>query len=222
MTLVTRIQESNNATFRNHPIIASSLSYGALLHTILCATNCNRCKSMPPCKDSECAQCSQPGLVTREPSKAASKADHSHPEQLQEMQSPRLPLLVFMVTMLLEIQARASQQANLLSSTLFHFFTTLERAICDGNFNQYPHRLENILMAFIRGFDVGFTPCPARPELWLLHGHRSRFGSRQISPLVACLLYYESYGCGETAELWNEKGARVRAEGYSSETKMGV
>lgn len=170
ITLVTRVLESDNATLRNHPRIASSLSHGALLHTILCATNCNRCKSMPPCKDSECSQCSQPGRVTREPPQVASKADPSHPQQLQEIQSSRLPLLVFMVTMLLEIQARASQQANLLSSTLFHFFTTLERAICDGNFDRYPHRLKNILMTFIQGFDVDSTPCPARPQLCLLHG----------------------------------------------------
>jgi hypothetical protein len=132
MTLVTRIQESDNATLLNHPITASSLSHSTLLHTILCATACHRCKNMPPCKDSQCSQCSQPSLVTSEPSKAASKADPSHPE-LKEMQSPRLPLLVFMLAMLLEIQARASQQANLLSSTLFHFFTTLDRAMCDGN-----------------------------------------------------------------------------------------
>jgi len=92
-TLVTRIQESDNATFRTHPTNASSLSHGTLLHTILCATNCNQCKSMPPCKDSECSQCSQPGLLTREPSKAASKAEPSHPGQPQEMQAPRLPSL---------------------------------------------------------------------------------------------------------------------------------
>jgi hypothetical protein len=127
---------------------------------------------MPPCKTLS-APNARTGPNDQQTVQSDKKSGPSHPEQLQEMQSPRLPL-VFILTMLLEIQARVSQQANLLSSPLFHFFTTLERAMCDENFNQYPHRLENILMAFIRGFDIGSTPCPASSELCLLHGDSDR------------------------------------------------
>jgi hypothetical protein len=84
------------------------------------------------------------------------------------MQAPRVAIFVFMLTMLLDIKSRTESCLTSQSHTLMDFFAILERGIYDNNFDQYPHGLENVLMVFIRGFDVDLVTCSS-PELCILH-----------------------------------------------------
>ncbi|KAE9365606.1 hypothetical protein N431DRAFT_488718 [Stipitochalara longipes BDJ] len=150
MSFITRLQQPENTTFLNHCTIASSLHSGTILHAILCGATSSKCSKYFPAPDSPISSIGE---------RSPSPDGHSLPQQLRRMQAPRLPIFVFMLAMLMDIKSRTNHCLDGQLVTLVDFFAVLERAMYDNHFDEYPHGLENVLMVFIRGFDISLVPC---------------------------------------------------------------
>jgi len=160
MSFITRLQQHDNVAFLNHPNIASSLHSGTILHFVLCGATCRSCSKEFPIKGSHISSIEGHSQFPNAP---------SLPQQLRRMQAPRLPIFVFMLTMLMDIKSRTEGCLIGQSVTLAEFFAVLETAMYDNHFDQYPHGLENVLMVIIHGFDVSLVPC-SDPGVCTLHG----------------------------------------------------
>lgn len=171
---IGHLEQPDTFTFLDQKAIRARFSTGSLLHRALFAKDCYRCEDAScherkyPCTKSEIQGFSQVEPDSLAPTQLP-KAWSSLPNRLYRVQSTRLPILVFILTMLLDLKERSEGLAHVISPTLLHFFQALERAMYDNGFHQSPKTLENILSLLIRGFDIGEVSCSATTELCLLH-----------------------------------------------------
>jgi hypothetical protein len=159
ISLITRLQQPESKNFFNHPAIASSLHSGTIIHAILCGATCSSCSRDFPASDSP--------ISSIEEGSPPPDGDPL-PQKLRRMQAPRLPIVVFMLAMLMDIKSRTERSLGGQTVTLVDFFAIVEREMYDNHFDQYPHGLENVLMLLLRGFDISLVPC-CGPDVCIVH-----------------------------------------------------